>query len=334
MRHETSKCTRLVGRQEWRVKKLVVQEKSTKPAEKHEFQHVKNPARRCLNSLGEATRQSNFEALEVEEAEDDNRVVKDNSSEGAVMVGIWFQQSKHDYSMFTRTDDGHCTVVVAYVDDLLITDSSLPLISTFNVALQITFTIKDLGELTYFLGIEVLRNPSGILLNQRKYILDMLTARNMLEYKTEAFPFSKAMDLSSDEGDPIHDPELYMRLIGKLLYLNMTRPDISYMVQQLSQFLSDQRVLHLTVDLHVLRYLKGNIHYGLICSSQNDLSLSQLIVMQIGLLVLSLLSLILVIVFFLVLLLFLRRQRKQKVVSKSSTEAEYRIMSYTTSEVV
>ncbi|XP_010684573.1 uncharacterized protein LOC104899135 [Beta vulgaris subsp. vulgaris] len=85
MGHETSKCARPKGRQEWRVKKQVVPEKSSKQAEAHEFQQVKNPAKRRLSSQGEATRQNKFEALEGEEAEDEKRMEK--TSEGAIMIG-------------------------------------------------------------------------------------------------------------------------------------------------------------------------------------------------------------------------------------------------------
>lgn len=82
----------------------------------------------------------------------------------------------------------------------------------------------------------------------------MLRATNMLGCKTMAFPFPKASKLCTNEGDKADDLELYRRLRKLYIYLNMTRPDISYVVQQLSQILSDTRVPHLNASLHVLRY--------------------------------------------------------------------------------
>uniref|UniRef100_A0A803LR47 Mitochondrial protein n=1 Tax=Chenopodium quinoa TaxID=63459 RepID=A0A803LR47_CHEQI len=96
----------------------------------------------------------------------------------------------------------------------------------------------------------------------------------MMDCKPALFPFLKGLKLSNFEGDLLEDPEFYRRLIGKLLYLNMTRPDISYVVQQLSQFLAAPRAPHFTAALNVLRYLKGTINQGLFYSANFALQLS------------------------------------------------------------
>lgn len=125
---------------------------------------------------------------------------------------------------------------MAYVDDLLVASTDLAAIQSLKEALHHKFTIKDLGPLKYSLGIEVTRDSFGILLNQRKYILDLLKHTNMESCREATFPLPRGLKLSTDDGAKQENPEVYRRIIGKLLYLNMTRPDISCAVQQLSQF--------------------------------------------------------------------------------------------------
>lgn len=81
--------------------------------------------------------------------------------------------------------------------------------------------------------------------------------------KPATFPMAKGLKLSKHEGDMLVDPEIFRRLIGKLLYLNLTKPDISYAVQQLSQFLQLPRIPHFVAAVHLLRYLKGTINLGM-----------------------------------------------------------------------
>ena len=98
------------------------------------------------------------------------------------------------------------------------------------------FTIKDLGYAKYFLGLEIARSLEGTAINQRKYVLDILTDTGMMGAKPASTPSPKGQKLTADQGAPLPDPERYRRLIGRLLYLNITRPDITFTIQQLSQF--------------------------------------------------------------------------------------------------
>ncbi|XP_021740126.1 uncharacterized protein LOC110706515 [Chenopodium quinoa] len=95
----------------------------------------------------------------------------------------------------------------------------------------------------------------------------------MTDCKVDDFPFPKGLKFHKDTGDKFSDPEMYRRIIGKLLYLNMTRPDISYAVQQLSQFFGDPRLPHFSAAQHVLKYLKGTLQHGLFYSDNTNLKL-------------------------------------------------------------
>lgn len=132
--------------------------------------------------------------------------------------------------------------------------------------------MKDLGLARYFLGIELCRTEQGTLLNQRKYILDILKDTGLTGAKSTKFPPPQNLELALDKVKPLSDPKSYKRLVGRLLYLTLTRPDISYVVQHLSQFVSAPKDQHMLAATHVLRYLKGSISQGLFYPIQQQLS--------------------------------------------------------------
>ncbi|CAH9070916.1 unnamed protein product, partial [Cuscuta epithymum] len=140
------------------------------------------------------------------------------------------------------------------------------MIIQFKKFLATVFPIKDLGTMKYFLGIEVARNSSGIFLCQRKYVLDILSETGLTGAKPVAFPMIQNHCLQRDTGAFFPDPERYRRLVGKLIYLTLTRPDICYSVHILSQFMQEPRVHHWEAVLRVLRYLKGHPGQGVFLS--------------------------------------------------------------------
>ncbi|XP_021748443.1 uncharacterized protein LOC110714251 [Chenopodium quinoa] len=183
-------------------------------------------------------------------------------------------KSTRDYSMFSRVRNGKQTIVLVYVDDLLITGDDDDYVSIFKKQLDEEFTIKDLGEMRYFLGLEVSNTCKGTLLNQRKYVLDVSEYTRLSNCKPATAPCPKHVKLSTHEGTILSDPEKYRSLIGKLLYLNLSRPDFSFSVQQLSQFMSCPRESHWDAALHVVKYLKGTSDWGLFY--QNNLELREI----------------------------------------------------------
>lgn len=183
-----------------------------------------------------------------------------------------FAQSKADYSLFTCQKGKSFTALLIYVDDILITGNDVNAIAALKQFLHSHFRIKDLGDLKYFLGIEVSRSRKGIFISQRKYALEILRDSGLLGAKPVSFPMEQNMKLS-DSGELLKDLSQYRRLVGRLIYLTVTRPDITYSVHVLSRFMHAPRKPHMEAALRVLRFLKNSPGQGLFFSSQNDLSL-------------------------------------------------------------
>ncbi|PKI51171.1 hypothetical protein CRG98_028458 [Punica granatum] len=119
----------------------------------------------------------------------------------------------------------------------------------------------DLGPVTYFLGIEVTRMESGLFLNQRKYVLEILKEYGMLGAQPSTFPMEQHHRLTADSGTPLNDPSRYRQLVGRLM--TITRPKLCYPVHILSQFMPDPRQDNWDAAMRVLRYLKQSPGHGI-----------------------------------------------------------------------
>lgn len=139
----------------------------------------------------------------------------------------------------------------------------LSLLQKLTSDLNSQFALKELSSLHYLMGIEAFRDGSGLYLSQSKYISDLLCKSKMLEAKPWTTPAAPGRTLSKAEGEPMKDHVVYRSTIGALQYLTtITRPDISYIVSKLSQFLKAPTDEHWQACKRVLRYLKGTISYG------------------------------------------------------------------------
>jgi hypothetical protein len=178
---------------------------------------------------------------------------------GQYLVTSGFQTSNTDFSLYAKKTDHGIVVIVIYVDYLTITRDSDANISDLNKLLKQKFEMKDLGELRYFLGIEVIQSPKGIWLLQRQYALNKLSEYGMMGYKPISIPLEQNVKLSADEGDLVEDTTMYRCIVGSLIYMTITRPDLSYAVGVVSQFMQTPRKPHLDAMRGMLRYIKHTL---------------------------------------------------------------------------
>ncbi|XP_062005862.1 uncharacterized mitochondrial protein AtMg00810-like [Rosa rugosa] len=177
-----------------------------------------------------------------------------------------------DYSLFTHKQGKSFTALLIYVDDILITGNDPITISALKNFLNSRFRIKDLGDLKYFLGIEVSHSKNGIYISQRKYALEIISDAGLLGVAPVDTPMERGLKLSN-KGDLLKDASSYRRLVGRLIYLTITRPDNTYSVHVLSRFMHEPRKPHMEAALRVVRYLKNTPGQGLFFSSQSDFRL-------------------------------------------------------------
>ncbi|KAL0344878.1 UNVERIFIED_CONTAM: Retrovirus-related Pol polyprotein from transposon RE1 [Sesamum radiatum] len=179
-----------------------------------------------------------------------------------------------DEEVYMVPPEGHCHLLCSAIGlcrRYLVTGNSEDEIIAVKGYLHSLFTIKDLGSAKYFLGLELARSAHGLLVTQQKYLTDILTDVTLLDAKVTSTPLPPGLHLTTATGSLLPDPGPYRRLIGRLLYLGFTRPDISFAVQQLSQFIQHPRSSHWDAAVHVLRYLKGTSALGLFFPSSNTL---------------------------------------------------------------
>ncbi|KAL2232741.1 UNVERIFIED_CONTAM: Retrovirus-related Pol polyprotein from transposon RE1, partial [Sesamum indicum] len=157
------------------------------------------------------------------------------------LTAFGFVQSAHDHCLFIKSSPSGPMALLVYIDDILLTGPSLDDIMQVKAYLHRLFTIKDIGDDT-----------------------------RMLQAKTASSPFPPGLKLTAAADAPLSRPDSYRRLVGRLLYLGFTRPDISDSMQQLSQFLNQPCDSHWKAVLHVLRYLKGCPSKRLYFPAQNS----------------------------------------------------------------
>ncbi|GJV97416.1 putative RNA-directed DNA polymerase [Tanacetum coccineum] len=252
-----------------------------------------------------------------------------------------FIQSQSDHSLFIKSKGDLFVALVVYVDDIFLTVNDEEEIQNFKQFLSSKFQIKDLGKLKYFLGIEVLDENNSIVLSQRKHCLELLQEFGMLGCKHVSIPMeaNHVMAHAPTKKDPVlTNITGFQKLVGKLIYLSHTRPDIAYFMHCLSQRMHAPLKSNLKDALKVLRYLKGSPGKGIKFTSGLTTSESSgkvtgysdadwakcLIIRK---------SFSGYCIFFNNCLIFWK-SKKQATLSKSSTESEYRAMGSTTCEIM
>ncbi|CAM8951545.1 unnamed protein product [Rhodiola kirilowii] len=175
-----------------------------------------------------------------------------------------YTQGQSDHTLFVKkSTTNKMTVLIVYVDDIILTGDDLQEMIRLKQSLAKEFEIKDLGQLKYFLGMEIARSKRGIVVTQRKYILDLLKETGMSGCKPADTPTEPNVKLGDvKDGVPV-DKGRYQRLVGKLIYLSHTRPDIAFAVSLVSQFMHCPCEEHLEAVYRIIRYLKSTPGKGL-----------------------------------------------------------------------
>lgn len=249
------------------------------------------------------------------------------------LTSLGFHNSAADTSLFILKHEASVAYILICVDDILVTGNSSKLIHQTLHALATRFSVKDHEELNYFLGIEATRTSAGLHLCQKRYILDLLDRTKMLGAKPVTTPTVASPKLSLHSGTPLQDPTEYRSVMGSLQYLAFTRPEISFSVNRLSQFMHSPTLDHWNAVKRVLRYLAGTYDNGIYLQRGTSLNLHAFsdadwagdaddyistngYVVYIGNHPVS------------------RSSKKQKTIARSSTEAEYRSVANTSSELM
>ncbi|KAJ3698372.1 hypothetical protein LUZ61_002077 [Rhynchospora tenuis] len=249
------------------------------------------------------------------------------------LVANHFKPSQADCSLFIYNNQGTIIYILVYVDDIIITGNDSQAIAALMKTLDSNFSIKDLGTLNFFLGIDVRPYKNGILLSQTRYLQNILEKAAMIGAKPCKTPMQSGQQLSKFAGTVLSDPHQYRAIVGMLQYATITRPDLTFSVNKVSQFFAEPSDIHWQAVKRILRYIKGTLNLGLYFQPSNELSLHAFCDADwagcpddrrstTGFAV------------FLGPNLISWSSKKQQTVSRSSTEAEYRSMACTTSELM
>lgn len=154
-------------------------------------------------------------------------------------------------------------IVCIYVDDIIYTGSSKKLTENFKELMMKEFEMSDLGLLHYFLGLEVHQTKQGIFISQGKYVYDLLKKFRMSNCNATSTPMNANERLTNEDGSGRADAEVFRSIVGGLIYLTHTRPDIVFAVSLISRFMHSPTRHHLGVAKRILRYVRGTMNYGI-----------------------------------------------------------------------
>ncbi|KAK8571246.1 hypothetical protein V6N13_103375 [Hibiscus sabdariffa] len=183
-----------------------------------------------------------------------------------------FIKSPYEHTLYTKkNEDGDIMIVYLYVDDMIFTGNNPGMFHDFKKAMTKEFEMTDIGEMSYFLGVEVKQTEEGIFLSQKKYAKQILNKFRMKDCKPVATPAETGMKLSVDSTREPMNPTLFKSIVGSLRYLTITRPDITYVVGFVSRFMENLKQDHWIVAKRILRYVKVTLDHGLFYKySQNS----------------------------------------------------------------
>eukprot|EP00253_Pinus_taeda_P014283 PITA_14283 len=189
---------------------------------------------------------------------------------GFKVAGQEPKRSPFDANLYIKHIGDDILFVVVYVDDLIITGSSAHLIHGIKQDLCNTFDMTDLGLRHYCFGAEVWQTENNIFLSQSKYARNLVDRFKLQDCKPATTPMEPGLKLSAQSSSSLVDETLFRQLVGNLIYLTATRPDISFALSYISRFMSAPKADHWIVAKRVLRYVRGTPDYGLLYTRSFD----------------------------------------------------------------
>ncbi|GJR87896.1 putative ribonuclease H-like domain-containing protein [Tanacetum coccineum] len=174
-----------------------------------------------------------------------------------------FQRGKIDKTLFIKRHKGDILLVQVYVDDIIFGSTKKELCNAFEKLMHEKFQMSSMGELTFFLGLQVQQKKDGIFISQDKYVVEILKKFRFTEVKTASTPIETQKPLLKDEDGKEVDVHMYRSMIGSLMYLTSSRPDIMFAVCACARYQVNLKVSHLYAVKRIFRYLKGQPKLGL-----------------------------------------------------------------------
>ena len=181
----------------------------------------------------------------------------------AALLAWHLTQSQADPNLYFAHVGKDTIALLVYVDDIIVTGSNPLLITQLKNHLHQIFKTNDLGPIQKYLGVQFDRDSTGLRMHQTEYALSILHLFQMENCTPSYTPLPEGLILSKDSHTPLVDATLYMMLVGKLLFLTKTRPDISHAVSVVSRFMQNPQEAHLQAAKHVLRYVRRYPDLGL-----------------------------------------------------------------------
>lgn len=181
----------------------------------------------------------------------------------AYIVKEGFVSSSSEQTLFIKQKGGKIIIVSIYVDDLLFTSNDEELLNEFKRSMKDEFDMTDLGKMRYFLGIEVIQKADGIFICQRKYVAELIERFGMQNYNFVCNPIVPGQKVGRDEAGVKVDSTLYKQMVGNLMYLTATRPDLMFVVSLISRFMANPTELHFGTAKRIMRYVKGTLEFGI-----------------------------------------------------------------------
>jgi hypothetical protein len=174
-----------------------------------------------------------------------------------------FKKGIVDNNLYIKSEGDNLLVVLAYVDDIIFCSTNESFVQWFSNSMQTEFEMSMIGELSYFLALQVNQSSTGIFISQEKYLKEMLKKFQMDDSSPVSTPMVVGCKLSKYDMSPNVDQRIYRSMIGNLLYITTSRPDIMQAVGMVGRYQSAPKQSHLVVVTRIFKYLKGTMTYGL-----------------------------------------------------------------------